>query len=51
MNSFMFNFYIHKHLQTIIQQSLKHCPIIIMKDFNVNIPQRINKNKNKKCQG
>ncbi len=32
----MFNFYIHKHLQTIIQQSPQHCPII-MGYFNVDI--------------
>jgi len=35
------------NLQTIIQQSPKHCPIIIMGDFNVEILKDNNQAKNK----
>jgi exonuclease III len=35
------------NLQTIIQQSFEHCPIIIMGDFNVEIIKDNNQPKNK----
>jgi endonuclease/exonuclease/phosphatase family metal-dependent hydrolase len=35
------------NLQTVIQQSPKHCPIIIMRDFNVDILKDNNRVKNK----
>jgi endonuclease/exonuclease/phosphatase family metal-dependent hydrolase len=35
------------NLQTIIQQSPKHCPIIIMGDFNVDILKDNNQTKKK----
>jgi exonuclease III len=35
------------NFQTIIQQSPKHCPIIIIGDFNVNILKNNNQTKNK----
>jgi exonuclease III len=35
------------NLQTIIQQSLEHYPIIIMGDFNVDILKDNNQTKNK----
>jgi len=35
------------NLQTIIQHSLKHCPIIIIRDFNVNILKNNNQAKKK----
>jgi hypothetical protein len=43
----MFNFYIPKQFQIIIQHSLKHCPIIIMGDFNDDILKDNNQAKNK----
>ncbi len=43
----MFNIYIPNNLQSIIQQFLEHCPIIIMVDFNVDIPKDNNQVKNK----
>jgi endonuclease/exonuclease/phosphatase family metal-dependent hydrolase len=42
----MFIFTILNNLQTIIQHSPEHCPIIIMGDFNVDI--KIKKTKQKK---
>ncbi len=36
-----------KNIQTIIQQSHKHCPITIMGDFNVDILKDNNQPKNK----
>jgi hypothetical protein len=33
----MFNFYISQKIQNIIEQSLNHCPIIILGDFDVDI--------------
>jgi exonuclease III len=36
------------NLQTIIQQSFEHCPIIIMGDFNVGILKNNNQAKKKK---
>jgi hypothetical protein len=36
------------NLQTIIQESLEHCPIIIMKDFNVDILKDNNQPQKKK---
>ncbi len=35
------------NLQTIIQQSPEHFPIIIMEDFNIDIPEDNNQAKNK----
>jgi len=36
------------NLQTIIQESCEHCPIIIMGDFNVDILKDNNQSKKKK---
>jgi hypothetical protein len=33
----MFNFYIPQKFQNIIEHSLEHCPMIILKDFKVDI--------------
>jgi hypothetical protein len=35
----MFDFYIPKNLQTIIENYLEHCPIIILGNFIDNIPK------------
>jgi len=43
----MFNFYTPQKFQNIIEQSLKHCPKIILKDFNVDILKNKNHAKNK----
>jgi hypothetical protein len=43
----MFKIYIPNNLKTIIQQSPKHYPIIIMGDFNVDILKDNNQPKKK----
>jgi hypothetical protein len=43
----MFNFHIFEEASNYNSTSPKHCPIIIMGDFNVDIPKDNNHGKNK----
>jgi len=44
IHSYSISTFLH-NLQTTIQQSLEHCPVIIMRDFNVDILKDNNQQK------